>query len=167
MKLVPGAAGGEFGLGTAQQYGEADLKGRDFSQQKLQRSNFTAADCRDCDFHGANLQVAAPSCIAPHVWEAAALYVNRSLASSAAMAVCLHQVLQWLFLLSQMHVNWQRFLCRPQHVLFFLHSLPMLPLFCFQGAYFIKSVVARANFEGADLSDSLMDRAVIVEANLK
>ncbi len=26
---------------------------------------------------------------------------------------------------------------------------------------------ARANFEGADLSDVLMDRAVIVEANLK
>lgn len=35
------------------------------------------------------------------------------------------------------------------------------------GAYFIKSVVARANFENADLSDTLMDRAVIVEANLK
>lgn len=28
-------------------------------------------------------------------------------------------------------------------------------------------VQARANFEGADLSDALMDRAVIVEANLR
>jgi hypothetical protein len=35
------------------------------------------------------------------------------------------------------------------------------------GAYFIKTVVARANFENADLSDVLMDRAVINEANLK
>lgn len=35
------------------------------------------------------------------------------------------------------------------------------------GAYFIKSVVARANFENADLSDVLMDRAVINEANLR
>ena len=52
------AAGGEFGFGTAQQYGEADLKGRDFSNQKLQRANFTAADCRDCNFSGSNLQAA-------------------------------------------------------------------------------------------------------------
>ncbi|GAB4822014.1 hypothetical protein N2152v2_009060 [Parachlorella kessleri] len=52
------AAGGEFGFGTAQQYGEADIKGRDFSNQKLQRANFTAADCRDCNFSGANLQAA-------------------------------------------------------------------------------------------------------------
>jgi len=83
--------GGEFGLGSAQQYGEADLKGRDFSKQDLRRSNFTAADCRDCNFKDSKLV----------------------------------------------------------------------------GAYFIKSVVARANFEGADLSDALMDRAVIVDANLK
>lgn len=83
--------GGEFGMGSAQQYGEADLKGRDFSKQDLRRSNFTAADCRDCNFKNSKLV----------------------------------------------------------------------------GAYFIKSVVARANFEGADLSDALMDRAVIVEANLK
>jgi hypothetical protein len=27
------AAGGEFGMGTAQQYGEADIKDRDFSNQ--------------------------------------------------------------------------------------------------------------------------------------
>jgi uncharacterized protein YjbI with pentapeptide repeats len=37
---------GEFGMGTAQQYGEADIKGRDFSGQDLRRSNFTSADCR-------------------------------------------------------------------------------------------------------------------------
>lgn len=43
-------AGGEFGVGTALQYGEADLKGRDFHNQDLTRSNFTAADCRNCDF---------------------------------------------------------------------------------------------------------------------
>lgn len=26
------------------------MKGQDFSKQNLQRSNFTAADCRDCNF---------------------------------------------------------------------------------------------------------------------
>lgn len=49
-------AGGEFGRGTAQQYGEATIIGRDFSNQQLQRSNFTAADCRDCNFTKSNLQ---------------------------------------------------------------------------------------------------------------
>ena len=83
--------GGEFGNGTAQQYGEAEIPGKDFSKQDLRRSNFTAADCRDCNFKDAKLA----------------------------------------------------------------------------GAYFIKSVVARANFENADLSDTLMDRAVIVDANLR
>ncbi len=43
-------AGGEFGVGTALQYGEADLKNRDFHNQDLTRSNFTAADCRNCNF---------------------------------------------------------------------------------------------------------------------
>lgn len=49
------AAGGEFGIGTAQQYGEADLKGRNFSNQDLTRSNFTAADCRQCNFKNSKL----------------------------------------------------------------------------------------------------------------
>lgn len=83
--------GGEFGNGTALQFGEADIAGKDFSAQDLRRSNFTAADCRDCNFKNSKLV----------------------------------------------------------------------------GAYFIKSVVARANFENADLSDTLMDRAVIVDANLR
>jgi hypothetical protein len=47
--------GGEFGNGTAQQYGEAEIPGRDFSKQDLRRSNFTAADCRDCNFKDAKL----------------------------------------------------------------------------------------------------------------
>lgn len=33
------------------------------------------------------------------------------------------------------------------------------------GAYLIKSVAYRANFESADVSDALFDRAVLVEAN--
>lgn len=82
---------GEFGVGTALQYGEADIKGKDFSNQDLRRSNFTAADCRDCNFKNSKLV----------------------------------------------------------------------------GAYFIKTVVARANFEGADLSDTLSDRAVFVDSNLR
>lgn len=40
------ALGGEFGNGSAQQYGEADIKGRDFSNEDLRRANFTSADCR-------------------------------------------------------------------------------------------------------------------------
>ena len=35
------------------------------------------------------------------------------------------------------------------------------------GAYFIKAVCFRSNFQGADLSDALMDRAVLTEANLR
>ncbi|CAK0784571.1 hypothetical protein CVIRNUC_007775 [Coccomyxa viridis] len=50
------AAGGEFNIGTAQQYGEADIKGKDFHDQDLRRSNFTAADCRDCNFKNTKLQ---------------------------------------------------------------------------------------------------------------
>ena len=34
-------------------------------------------------------------------------------------------------------------------------------------AHPLQSVLARANFENADLSDTLMDRSVIVEANLR
>jgi uncharacterized protein YjbI with pentapeptide repeats len=47
--------GGEFNIGTALQFGEADIKGKDFSGQDLRRSNFTAADCRDCNFKGSKL----------------------------------------------------------------------------------------------------------------
>eukprot|EP00892_Ulva_mutabilis_P011804 jgi/Ulvmu1/8997/UM005_0088.1 len=49
------ATGGEFGMGTAGQYGEADLKDRNFSGQDLRRSNFTSADCRRCKFVGSKL----------------------------------------------------------------------------------------------------------------
>ncbi|MEW5299135.1 MAG: hypothetical protein WDW38_005029 [Sanguina aurantia] len=49
-------AGGEFGTGTAQQYGEADISGKDFHDQDMRRSNFTSADCRRANFSGANLQ---------------------------------------------------------------------------------------------------------------
>lgn len=52
------ALGGEFGIGTAQQFGEADIKGQDFSNQDLRRSNFTSADCRDCNFKNAKLNAA-------------------------------------------------------------------------------------------------------------
>lgn len=84
-------AGGEFGRGSAAQYGEADLQGKDFHDQDLRRSNFTSADCRKANFKNAQLQ----------------------------------------------------------------------------GAYFMKAVAFRTNFEGANLSDVLMDRAVLNEANLK
>lgn len=47
--------GGEFGNGTALQFGEADIAGKDFSKQDLRRSNFTAADCRDCNFKNSKL----------------------------------------------------------------------------------------------------------------
>lgn len=49
------AAGGEFGMGTAQQYGEANVIGKDFSGQDLRRSNFTSADARRANFKGAKL----------------------------------------------------------------------------------------------------------------
>ncbi|GFR42620.1 hypothetical protein Agub_g3551 [Astrephomene gubernaculifera] len=91
LNALEAAAGGEFGIGSAQQYGEADLQGKDFSGQDLRRSNFTSADCRNASFKGANLQ----------------------------------------------------------------------------GAYFIKAVTFRTNFEDANLSDVLMDRATMVEANLR
>ncbi|PNW70481.1 hypothetical protein CHLRE_17g721700v5 [Chlamydomonas reinhardtii] len=91
LNAYEAATGGEFGIGSAMQYGEADIQGRDFSNQDLRRSNFTSADCRNATFKGSNLQ----------------------------------------------------------------------------GAYFIKAVTYRTNFEDANLSDVLMDRATMVEANLK
>lgn len=56
LNALEAAAGGEFGKGSAQQYGEADLNGRDFSGQDLRRSNFTSAECRRTNFKDANLQ---------------------------------------------------------------------------------------------------------------
>ncbi|PNH11580.1 Serine/threonine-protein phosphatase 2A regulatory subunit B'' subunit gamma [Tetrabaena socialis] len=50
------ATTGEFGMGSAQQWGEADIQGKDFSGQDLRRSNFTSADARNANFKGANLQ---------------------------------------------------------------------------------------------------------------
>lgn len=91
LNVYEAEAGGEFGRGSAMQYGEADIQGKDFSQQDLRRSNFTSADCRRANFKGANLQ----------------------------------------------------------------------------GAYFMKAVAFKTNFEEANLSDVLMDRAVMNEANLK
>jgi hypothetical protein len=48
--------GGEFGRGSAMQYGEADIQGKDFHGQDLRRSNFTSADCRNANFQGTKLQ---------------------------------------------------------------------------------------------------------------
>lgn len=47
--------GGEFGRGSALQFGEADIKGKNFAGQDLRRSNFTAADARDANFKGSKL----------------------------------------------------------------------------------------------------------------
>uniref|UniRef100_A0A7S0RK82 Thylakoid lumenal protein n=1 Tax=Chlamydomonas leiostraca TaxID=1034604 RepID=A0A7S0RK82_9CHLO len=46
----------EFGAGTALQYGEADIDGKDFSNQDLRRSNFTAASAKKANFAHSNLQ---------------------------------------------------------------------------------------------------------------
>ncbi|GLC41121.1 hypothetical protein PLESTB_001793800 [Pleodorina starrii] len=56
LNVYEAEAGGEFGIGSAMQYGEADVQGRDFSGQDLRRSNFTSADCRNANFKGSNLQ---------------------------------------------------------------------------------------------------------------
>jgi len=48
-------AGGEFGNGTAMQYGGADESNGDFKNQDLRRSNFTAADVRRANFQNAKL----------------------------------------------------------------------------------------------------------------
>eukprot|EP00200_Dunaliella_tertiolecta_P004084 CAMPEP_0202355708 /NCGR_PEP_ID=MMETSP1126-20121109/10486_1 /ASSEMBLY_ACC=CAM_ASM_000457 /TAXON_ID=3047 /ORGANISM="Dunaliella tertiolecta, Strain CCMP1320" /LENGTH=203 /DNA_ID=CAMNT_0048948361 /DNA_START=156 /DNA_END=767 /DNA_ORIENTATION=+ len=82
---------GEFAGGTSQQWGEADIDGKDFSNQDLRRSNFTSASAKKANFSNSN----------------------------------------------------------------------------FSGAYFIKAVLAGANFENAIVTDVLMDRAVIVDANLR
>lgn len=59
-------AGGEFGVGSALQYGEADLKNRDFSKQDLTRSNFTSADCRSCNFTYVSCRVVTHGCLHHH-----------------------------------------------------------------------------------------------------
>jgi hypothetical protein len=38
LNVYEAAAGGEFGIGSAQQYGEADIQGKDFSNQASFRS---------------------------------------------------------------------------------------------------------------------------------
>lgn len=48
--------GGEFGIGTSKQYGEAEINGKDFHGEDLRRSNFTAASCRNCNFKDTKLQ---------------------------------------------------------------------------------------------------------------
>lgn len=52
------AAGGEFGVGTALQYGSAEAIGEKFDGQDLRRSNFTSANLKQASFKGANLQAA-------------------------------------------------------------------------------------------------------------
>lgn len=84
------AAGGEFGSGTAMQYGSAEAEGRSFDGQDLRRANFTSANLKKASFKNSKCQ----------------------------------------------------------------------------GAYFIKAVAYKTDFTGADLSDVLMDRAVLNEANL-
>ncbi|XBI47794.1 hypothetical protein VPH35_111661 [Triticum aestivum] len=83
---------GEFGIGSAAQFGNADLKNTVHVNENFRRANFTSADMRESDFSGST----------------------------------------------------------------------------FNGAYMEKAVAFRANFTGksADLSDTLMDRMVLNEANL-
>jgi hypothetical protein len=45
LNVYEAAAGGEFGIGSAQQYGEADIQGKDFSNQV----RVEAADRRSVD----------------------------------------------------------------------------------------------------------------------
>lgn len=50
------SAPSEFGQGSSQQWGEADIDGRDFSNQDLRRSNFTSASCKRTNFSNSNMQ---------------------------------------------------------------------------------------------------------------
>lgn len=70
-------AGGEFGVGSALQYGEADLKNRDFSKQDLTRSNFTAADCRSCNFTYVSVQLSL--CVATFLQNTLAPFCTQGL----------------------------------------------------------------------------------------
>lgn len=47
--------GGEFGNGTAQQWGEASIDGKNFDGEDLRRSNFTSASLKKASFRGAKL----------------------------------------------------------------------------------------------------------------
>ncbi|XP_073111852.1 uncharacterized protein [Elaeis guineensis] len=80
---------GEFGIGSAAQFGSADLKKAVHVNENFRRANFTAADMRESDFSGST----------------------------------------------------------------------------FNGAYLEKAVAYKANFSGADLSDTLMDRMENPAAN--
>ena len=40
----------EFNVGTALQFGSAEIDKKSFKGQDLRRSNFTAASCRSCNF---------------------------------------------------------------------------------------------------------------------
>mmetsp|Transcript_19166 Transcript_19166/g.26524 ORF Transcript_19166/g.26524 Transcript_19166/m.26524 type:complete len:260 (-) Transcript_19166:103-882(-) len=50
------AQGGEFGLGTSQQFGASNQSGEDFSNKDLRRSNFTSANIKGANFSGSNCQ---------------------------------------------------------------------------------------------------------------
>lgn len=43
---------GEFGIGSAAQFGSADLRKSVHSNENFRRANFTSADMRECDFSG-------------------------------------------------------------------------------------------------------------------
>ena len=55
LNTLEAAAGGEFGRGTAQQFGEATLNGQSFDGKDLTRSNFTSAEAKKASFKGARL----------------------------------------------------------------------------------------------------------------
>ena len=110
--------------------------------QDLRRSNFTSADCRNANFKGANLQ---------------GTYFIKAVTAKANFEVIVEGAFHpglylWGQLLLHRSVSWQVHLLR----------VPPTPVL-----YVAAHLSPQHALQGANLSDSLMDRAVIVGANLK
>ncbi len=118
----------------------------------LNHPSLTSAtpDCRDCNFSNSNLSTAyfmkaSVECLAGYAAGWLAGQRQRTAAHALRLA----------------HYSMHAF--HPDLCMFEALTRHTVCPFCQP----LQSVLARANFENADLSDTLMDRSVIVEANLR
>uniref|UniRef100_A0A7N2N1A4 Thylakoid lumenal protein TL20.3, chloroplastic n=2 Tax=Quercus TaxID=3511 RepID=A0A7N2N1A4_QUELO len=126
------ATRGEFGIGSAAQFGSADLRKAVHVNENFRRANFTAADMRESDFSGSTFNGA---------------YLEKAVAYKANFTVAFGNP-----------TPTESTVVNPSSSLLIGRVLVPQP----RGNLRIAEVFRR----GADLSDTLMDRMVLNEANL-
>eukprot|EP00898_Chlorokybus_atmophyticus_P009058 jgi/Chlat1/9153/Chrsp97S08397 len=157
---------GEFGIGSAAQYGSADLRHPDNIMQlaATRVDDSVAAAVYDDSYQAQPVQVAAAAAFMLLVWYIGNFLVPRLVFGKTVLRKDNKDDDGTQDLQKSKHANENfrraNFTSADIREADFSGST-------FNGAYFEKAVAFRTNFEGADLTDTLMDRMVLNEANLK